>query len=113
VNNSKASNHVTCPNAPANISTTEFPFFKLHVIKQRGFQILNWGYASDFCSQYYIESVYKLDQLPFSVIPACPPDSRRACPESFFKKDSRRASLAGMTNKFSLWPDSMSRLYVL
>ena len=32
---------------------TEFPFFKLHLLKQRGFQILNCGYASDFCSQYY------------------------------------------------------------
>ena len=39
-------------------------------------------------------SVHKLDQFLFSVIPACP--------ESFFKKDSRRASLAGMTNSFNL-----------
>ncbi len=32
----------------------------------------------------------KSNSCGFSVIPACP--------ESFFKKDSRRASLAGMTN---------------
>ncbi len=28
------------------------------------------------------------------------------CPESFFKKDSRLASLAGMTNDCSLYTDS-------
>ena len=44
-------------------------------------------------------SVYKVEQLPFvrhsglSVIPACP--------ESLLEKDSRRASLAGMTNTYS------------
>jgi len=42
--------------------------------------------------------VKKLKTLDQSVIPACP--------ESFFKKDSRRASLAGMTNNRSLYTDS-------
>jgi len=42
-----------------------------------------------------------------SVIPACP-DIFGACPESFLKKDSRRALLAGMTKKKSN-PDAEHR----
>ncbi len=45
------------------------------------------------------EYVYKVEPLLFSVIPACP--------ESLFKKDSRLASLAGMTNDCSLYTDSI------
>jgi len=48
VNNLKAytNDDVTCPNASANISITEFPFFKLQsfmFLKQRGFRILHGG----------------------------------------------------------------------
>ncbi len=57
-------------------------------------------------------SVYKVEQLPFSVIPACPgnppssPLNLRG-DRGGLKKDSRRASLAGMTNMLSLWTDSI------
>ncbi len=42
MNNLEASNNnaVTYPNALSNILIIEFPFFKLHVLKQRAFKFL-------------------------------------------------------------------------
>jgi len=60
----------------------------------------------DFTNKLQLESVYKLDQSPFSVIPACPESFlNNPLPPPFLRgnrKDSRRASLAGMTNILGL-----------